>query len=127
MVRSCYTASLIPEPLPQSCQSTRCASLCPCTSPPFSFPVTHERGIQMSAVPEAQPPPPPPPTSSSSPSSPSSSYATLCLPPSIPDCSPPRTAKDILLSEIRVISADMAALTQASPAGPRLWTLLLEP
>lgn len=31
---------------------------------------------------------------------------TLCLPPSIPDYSPPRTAKDILQGEIRVISAN---------------------
>lgn len=33
-------------------------------------------------------------------------YTTLCLPPSIPVCSLPRTAKDILPSEIRTISAD---------------------
>lgn len=102
MVRSCNTASLIPEPLSQSCQISCCALL-PCLptflSPPS--PMREEYKCLQSLKPSTLHPSSfdcciPSPTST----------PPLCLPLPIPGCSPPRTAKDIFQSEIRMISAD---------------------
>lgn len=108
MVRSCNIASLIPEPLPQSCQSPRYAQL-PCLP---TFPTPSQMREEYKCLRSLKPSQP------SSSSSFSHIYTTLCLPPSIPDCSPPRTAKDILPRAIRVISADTTwQRSRRPPAG----------
>lgn len=61
MVRSCNIASLIPEPLPQSCQSPRCALLL--CLPTFPTPSQMREEYKCLRSPEAQPPPLPPPPS----------------------------------------------------------------
>ncbi|KAM3624947.1 uncharacterized protein V6R79_004075 [Siganus canaliculatus] len=99
-LRSLNIASLIPEPLPQSCQSPRYALLLRHPTPNLThspYPSPHI-------------------------------CTSLCLPPSIPDCSPPRTAKDILLSEIRVISADTTwqPVHSCLWREDALWVLLME-
>lgn len=116
MVSSCNVASLIPQPLPQSCQSPRCALLPSLPTLPSPSQMREEYKCLWSLK-HSSPPPPllllllpllyPF----------SRIYTALSLPPSIPDCFLPRTAKDILLSEIRVTSADTTWRCSRS----RLW------